>query len=103
MSGRALWSATGLPLCLILILFFVLPRPVSSQVVSDAASHVAKQADWSDQPKYRPDEILVRFRSETSSAGMYAVHEAIGGQLVRSWGSVEGLQLVRLAAGTSIR
>ena len=34
---------------------------------------------------------------------MYAVHKAIGGQLVRSWGSVEGLQLVRLAAGTSIR
>ena len=101
MNGKALWWVFGLPLCLVLIL--VLPIPVSSQVPSVAAAHVIKQADWSGQPKYRPDEILVRFRPETSSAAMNSVHDTVGGHQVRSWSSIEGLQLVRLAAGGSIR
>jgi subtilisin family serine protease len=72
-------------------------------VVSGVVSHVAKQADWTGQPKYRPDEILVRFRSGTSSAAVEALHQTMGGHPVRSWSSLEGLELVRLAAGTSIR
>src|SRR5437879_2581880 len=103
MTGKALWLGVGLPLCLVLILLVLLPRPVSSQVPSGAASHVIKQADWSGRPKYRPDEILVRFRSGTSSAAINSVHDTIGGHQVRSWSSIEGLQLVRLAVGSSIR
>jgi len=102
MSSKALSSAVGFPLCLILFLLLVLPRPVLSQVAPNVVSQVAKQADWAGQPKYRPDEIIVRFRSGTSLAAVNALHQALGGQLARSWSSVEGLQLVRLAVGTSI-
>jgi hypothetical protein len=101
MGRRRLSLTVALPFCLFLSLLLVLPRRAPSQVVPDP--HVAKQADWTGQPKYRPDEILVRFRSGTSSAAVEALHHAVGGQHVRSWSSVEGLELVRLAAGTSIR
>jgi subtilisin family serine protease len=103
MGRRRLSLAVALPFCLILSLLLILPRLASSQVVPSPGPHVAKQADWSDQPKYRPDEILVRFRSGTSSAAVGALHQAIGGHLVRSWSSIEGLQLIRLPTGTSIR
>ncbi|PYT34060.1 MAG: hypothetical protein DMG58_05760 [Acidobacteria bacterium] len=103
MNRNSLRLAAGLPLCSILTLLLVFPRRVSSQVVSSPGPHVAKQADWSAQPKYRSDELLVRFRSGATSATAEALHQAIGGQHVRSWSSIEGLQLVRLATGTHLK
>ena len=103
MNRNSLRLAVGLPLCLILTLLLVLPRPASSQVVSSPGPHVANQADWSSQPKYRSDELLVRFRSGTTNAAAEGLHQAIGGQHVRSWSSIEGLQLVRLATGTQLK
>src|SRR6267143_3365819 len=61
------------------------------------------RASWGGLPKYKPDEILVRFRPGISQDRMNSVHSAMHVQHVKSWASVPGLQLLRLPAGTAIK
>lgn len=61
------------------------------------------RSSWANQPKYKSDQILVRFRPGTSAARVGAIHAASQSEKVRTWNSVEGLQLVRLPAGTAVR
>src|SRR6266436_3795709 len=103
MRRCALLSVVCLSTSAILSVLVILPNQASAQGVSNAVPHVIKQADWSGQPKYRSDELLVRFRSGTSRAAADSLHQTLGGQHVRSWSSIEGLQLVRLAAATQLK
>jgi len=54
-------------------------------------------------PKYAPDRVLVRFRSRTSKSVTQCIHAAIGADVLRTYSSVNNLQLVRLPAGTSVK
>jgi thermitase len=54
-------------------------------------------------PAYRAGEVLVRFRAGTSAAAQAAVNRTLGAQTVKAFGIVPNLQLVRLAAGVSVR
>ena len=103
MRRCALLSAVCLSSSSILSVLVILPNQASAQGVSNAAPHVIKQADWAGQLKYRSDELLVRFRSGTSIAAAEGLHRALGGQHVRSWNSIEGLQLVRLGSATQLK
>src|SRR5262249_32634380 len=51
---------------------------------------------------YVPDEVLVRFRPGTRAVGRAALHAAVGGSPVKEFATVEGLQLIKLGAGTSM-
>jgi len=64
---------------------------------------VVQKADWVGQPKYRQDQLLVRFRPGTQVPIMQAAHAALAAQIVKSWDSVEGLELVQLPAGTNLQ
>jgi hypothetical protein len=52
--------------------------------------------------KYRPGEVLVRFRPGVSKAQMDAVHARVGAEVVRSYSRVTNLQLVRLPTNVSV-
>jgi hypothetical protein len=52
--------------------------------------------------KYKPGEVLVRFRPGISKSQMDAVHARVGAEVVRSYSRVENLQLVRLPANITV-
>ena len=54
------------------------------------------------RPAFAPGRVLVRFRKGRTPATMAAAHAAVRGQAIRSYRVVDGLQLVRLAAGMSV-
>jgi hypothetical protein len=74
-----------------------------AQTQRTAPIHVFKSDDWTGQAKYREGQLLVRFRPSTPSWAAQAAHADVGAQITRSWPSVEGLQLVRLPAGVSLK
>jgi len=76
---------------------------LESQTHGSDSVHVARSDDWAGQAKYRPGQLLVRFRSGTPSWAIQAAHGAVGGQVTRSWLSVDGLQLVRLPSGVNLK
>jgi subtilisin family serine protease len=65
--------------------------------------HVVSRKDWAGQPKYKPGEVLVRFRPGVPKQTIDRAHAVLGAQVARGWASVEGLQLVRLPAGLKLR
>jgi subtilisin family serine protease len=82
-------------------LFFL--QSLSAQDVANSGIRVVRRTDWATQPKYRPDELLVRFRPGTQSQTMDAAHAAASASNVKSWASLDGLQLVRLPSGTNVQ
>jgi subtilisin family serine protease len=89
----------------LIVLLFCLAtcRVVNAQDTAKPDIHVIHRSDWANQPKYRPDELLVRFRSGTQTQTMDAAHAAARANSVRSLTSVEGLQVVQVPAGTSLQ
>ncbi len=71
-----------------------------SVLVAAAAQDIA--ADPSE-PRYVTDELLVRFRPGTSPLSIANLHAAIGAQLMRTFGVVRDLQLVRLPLGMTVQ
>jgi len=55
-----------------------------------------------DMPKYRPNEVLVRFRSGTAKASMDAVHSQVAAQVMKTFSRLAGLQLVRIGSETRV-
>lgn len=55
-----------------------------------------------DMPKYRPNEVLVRFRSGTAKASMEAVHSQVAAQVMKTFSRLPGLQLVRIGSETRV-
>ncbi|MGH9782900.1 MAG: S8 family serine peptidase, partial [Terriglobia bacterium] len=53
-------------------------------------------------PKYVPDEVLVRFRPGVPKSWRGIAHAAVQGQVKREYGSIEGLELVKLPPGLSV-
>ncbi|MGH9778210.1 MAG: S8 family serine peptidase, partial [Candidatus Acidiferrales bacterium] len=53
-------------------------------------------------PKYVPDEVLVRFRPGIPRAWRGTAHASLQGQVKREYGSIEGLELVKLPPGLSV-
>ena len=56
----------------------------------------------SDVKKYKPNEVLVRFRKGVSESAVGAAHASIGAEVVKTYRGVENLQLVRLPANISV-
>src|SRR5262249_29205236 len=75
----------------------------TAQDVSSQSHNAPNSSSWGSAPKYKADEILVRFRPGTSKEKIESVHTALKARQVKSWGSVEGLHLVRLPSGISIK
>src|SRR5271165_5831875 len=73
----------------------------ASNVVNSA--HAPSHADWKGQPKYQPNEVLVRFRTGASAAGMQRAHAAVSAQVAKTWNLVPGMQLVRVPANVGVR
>src|SRR5215471_20425578 len=85
-------------------LFLLWPSAmVIAQIAPQSAAAPPTQASWNGQPKYKPGEILVRFRPGTAQEKINLVHAANNAQQLKSWASVEGLHLVRVPAGVSIK
>src|SRR3979411_2114784 len=59
--------------------------------------------DRTQEPKYRTDRVLVRFRPGTTQNSMTAAHSAVQGQVLHEFGSVARLQVVGLAQGASVQ
>jgi subtilisin family serine protease len=68
-----------------------------------AAIPVIRKTDFAGQPKYRPDELLVRFRLGTSPQAKQTAHLVTRASSIRTWASIDGLELVRLPAGSSLQ
>lgn len=75
------------------LLLFVLVGPSAA---GSNPGHPPSHADWRNQPKFKSDELLVRFRAGTPVASRQKAHAAVSGQVLRSWGSVPGIQLVQV-------
>ena len=52
--------------------------------------------------KYKPGELLVRFRTGASSKDMHAAHARVQAQVAKSYHIVSNLRLVRLPEGTNL-
>jgi subtilisin family serine protease len=79
------------------------PKCLRAQNQPNLAIKPPNRASWAGQPKYKPDEILVRFRPGVSAGRVNSLHAALRAQQLKSWTSVAGLQLVRLPAGTRLK
>ena len=62
----------------------------------------ASSARDSSRPKYKPDQLLVRFRAGASGKDMQAAHARVQAQVANSYHIVSNLQLVRLPEGTNL-
>lgn len=76
---------------------------LSAQNAPTPGIQVIRRSDWTGQPKYRPDEVLVRFRPGTPTQTRQVAHAALNGRSIRTWASVDGLELVQLPAGANIQ
>jgi subtilisin family serine protease len=59
--------------------------------------------DLTQEPKYRTDRVLVRFRSGTTLASMSVAHAVVQGEVAREFRSVPRLQVVHLGGGVSVQ
>src|SRR5690242_8074477 len=59
--------------------------------------------DRSQEPKYKTDRILVRFRPGTTPQSMVAAHKAVQGQVLGEFLSVVHLQVVSLGQDISVQ
>jgi len=72
------------------------PRADGGQRLERGAS-----PDWKARVS-APDRLLVRFKEGVSAKQALKVHGTVGAQVVRNYGIVPGLQLVRLPQGTGV-
>jgi subtilisin family serine protease len=70
---------------------------------SGGAQALSTRKDWAGQPKFKPGQVLVRFRPGVSKHAVEAAHSLISGRAAKTWSIVEGLQLVHLPANRSVR
>lgn len=89
--------------CIILtaLSVLVLPAWVPAQVGPPAGAQVPGGQN-PQRPKYKPGELLVRFRVGAASAEVQAAHARVQAQVARSYHLVPNLQLVRLPEGTNL-
>lgn len=73
-----------------------------AQTLLSQSQKPPNRASWADQPKYKSDSILVRFRPGVSASRVSEIHGANHSAVLRAWSSVQGLQLVGLPAGISV-
>src|SRR5260370_7210353 len=59
--------------------------------------------DRTEEPKYRTDRVLVRFRPSATRASMAAAHSAVRGEVVGEFHSVERLQIVHLSQNVPVQ
>jgi hypothetical protein len=53
-------------------------------------------------PKYRPNRVLVRYRQGTTPDAVRALHQQVNATVLREFPLVKGLQVVRIAEGSSV-
>lgn len=76
---------------------------LQASALAQAASSAAPPASGDrGRPKYKADELLVRFRAGAAGADMQAAHGRVQAQVAKSYHIVPNLQLVRLPAGTNL-
>ncbi len=85
------------PVCRTLQLVLIL----LTGTITMAAQTPAPTAPLSGQ-KYVPGHVLVKFRPGVRVSSVQAAHQAVLGQVVRTFPGVEGLELVRLAPGGNL-
>jgi subtilisin family serine protease len=88
---------------LILLLFVGFPDIASAQKQSNLTQTPPNRSSWAGDPKYKTDEILVRFKPGVSPERIGSLHAASKVQKLKSWNSVEGLQLLKLPAGSRMK
>jgi len=64
--------------------------------------HAPSKRDRASQPKFKPGQVLVRFRPGVSRQATEAAHAVVVGRTAKTWSIVEGLQLVHLPSGGSV-
>ena len=52
--------------------------------------------------KYHPDRVLVRYKPGTNPDAIRAIHQQVNATVLREFSLVKGLQLVRIAEGSSV-
>jgi hypothetical protein len=87
----------------ILLLLAVIPAAGRAQKLAVTAPEALDRTSWADQPKYRSDVILVRFRPDVSLQRSDMVHGSVKAERVKTWSSAEGWQLVRLPPGGNLK
>jgi hypothetical protein len=53
-------------------------------------------------PKYKADELLVRFRPGVARGRVEAIHAGIGARMLRAYRTIKGLQQVRIPPGLAV-
>lgn len=91
---------TGLVIMISLVfILFSRGTPFGSEV----KQRVLDAVDAAPEGSYMPAEVLVKFRAGTKGAQAEGLHRVIGAEVLRSAMGVEGLQLVRLPQGVSVK
>jgi subtilisin family serine protease len=85
---------------LVFLLAFLL---VGARPVAAGGRNEAELKPKRGQLRYAPDEVLVRFRATAAPPAMAAAHQRVGGQVLRSYRTLPGLQAVKLPAGMKVQ
>ena len=86
---------------LALLLAILVGGQATGQVLRAAGTQPSFRQSHSG-PKYKPDELLVRFRVGASAKDMQTAHGRVQAQVAKSYHIVSNLQLVRLPQGTNL-
>ena len=99
----SMWPKRGSQTLIVLMCCLASSHILDAQDTTKPDIHVIRNADWANQPKYRPNELLVRFRPGTQDQTRDSANAAAHAKSIRSLASVEGLQLVQVATGSSLQ
>src|SRR2546421_11893166 len=64
--------------------------------------HAPSKRDWASQPKFKPGQVLVRFRPGVPRQATEAAHPVGAGRTGKTWSLGEGPQLVHVPSGGSV-
>jgi subtilisin family serine protease len=97
-SGRAAWLVSG---C-VFVFSFAIISPTAWAASNTVPVHLITRAAWRNQPKFKPNEVLVRFRTGTSANARVRAHAAVSGRVMKTWASLPGMQLVHVPPSLNI-
>lgn len=104
LTGRGRGSSALFCLVFLAVALFG-PPDLRSQTYQRRSSRLQRGAvdlTQAQEPKYRPDRILVRFRPTASRSAMLALHGQVGTKVQSEPRIVDRLQVVQLPAGLSV-
>ena len=97
-SSRVIWLLRGF--C-VLACLAVTSHDVRAAAKPSVALPITR-ATWHNQAKFKPGQVLVRFRAGTSASARAQTHADVSGHVMKTWASLPGMQLVHLPQSVNV-